>query len=205
MPLIRKPPDKAAPSGQPDDLSAGLSSASADIRWMAARDAAGRRDSVPDLAAALARESDARVRGAIFTALTRIATPQSAAAALLYIRSDDAGLRTGALDALRAMPELTKLHLAQLLADPDNDVRLLACDLARVMTGSEAPQLLSSLLERETHANVCAAAVEALAEIGDASTVPSLTRCAARFPNDPFLLFAIQAASDQLSRQAARG
>jgi HEAT repeat protein len=205
MPLIRKPPDKAAAGEDPVDLNTALASTSAEVRWAAARDVAGHPQSVPILAAALARESDARVREAMFTVLARIATPQSAAVVLPYLRADDAGLRTGALDALRAMPELTKPHLPQLLADPDSDVRLLACDLARVMIWPEAPRLLCSLVESEPQANVCAAAVEALAEIGDAEAVPSLARCAARFPDDPFLAFAIKAATDQLSRQAGRG
>jgi len=199
MPLIRKSPDTAARADPAD-----LSSTSADARWTAARDAADRPDSVAALAAALSRESDGRVREAIFTALTRIATEDSVAAVLPYIRSNDAGLRTGALDALRAMPGLTRPHLPQLLADPDGDVRLLSCDLARAMGGAEMSQILCRLIESETETNVCAAAVEALAEIGDADALPSLTRCAARFPDDPFLAFAIQAAADRLSRQPGR-
>lgn len=205
MPLVRKPPDTATPDVQSSaDKGAGLSSASADARWLAARDAADRADSVPALAAALACESEARVREAIFTTLTRIATKQSAEAVLPYVRSDDAGLRTGALDALRSMPELTKSYLPELLADPDSDVRVLACDLARVLTDAETPKLLFTLIESDPQANVCAAAVEVLAEIGDADAVPSLARCAARFPNDPFLRFSIQAVSDQLSQQPDR-
>src|SRR5580658_1384357 len=202
MPLIRKPPDGA--KAAVPDLKAGLASPSPDARWTAARDAGYERDSVPALAAALSLERDARVRQAIFTALTRIATPQSNAAVLPYIRSDEAGLRTGALDALRAMPELTKANLPQLLADPDSDVRLLACDLARVMSGPEVTRLLCVLIENETQTNVCAAAVEVLGEVGDAGAIASLARCAARFPSDTFLLFAVQAVSDQLSRQAGR-
>ncbi len=204
MPLIRKTPDAASTGAGSDENAAGLTSASADVRWAAARDAAGHADAVPVLTAALARESDARVREAIFTALARIATPETVEAVLPYIRSDDAGLRTGALDALRAMPELARPHLGELLADPDSDVRLLACDLARTMSGPDAPKLLCTLIEGEPQANVCAAAVEVLAEIGDAGAVPSLARCAARFPGDPFLAFAIQAASDQLRRQTGR-
>ena len=200
MPLIRKSPDTAAAA--PD---ADLSSDSADARWAAARAAADHPDRVPALAAALAREGEPRVREAIFTALARIATPQSVAAALPYVRSDDAGLRTGALDALRAMPDATQQHLPQLLADPDSDVRVLACDLARVVRGAQAPRLLCTLIESEAEANVCAAAVETLTEIGDADAVPSLARCAARFPDDPFLAFAIKIASDQLSRHDGRG
>ena len=74
------------------------------------------------LASALSRESDPRVREAIFTGLARIATAESAAAVVPYLRSDDASLRTGAIDALRAMPRLRAAHLPLLLADPDADV-----------------------------------------------------------------------------------
>jgi HEAT repeat protein len=200
MPLIRKTPDETASAAKPAaDTAVGLADASPDARWAAARAAADHPEAVPALAQALARESDARVREAIFTALARIATPESALAVLPYVRSDDAGMRTGALDALRAMPGLTEPHLPQLLADPDSDVRLLACDLARVMAGAEVPQLLCGILEADPQANVCAAAVEVLAEIGNANAVPSLARCAARFPDDPFLGFSIKAATDRLT------
>ena len=49
------------------------------------------------------------MREAIFTGLARIATAESAAAVVPYLRSDDASLRTGAIDALRAMPKAAGL------------------------------------------------------------------------------------------------
>jgi HEAT repeat protein len=206
MPLIRKTPDVDAKTAQPaSDPAAGLADASPDTRWAAARAAADRPEAVPALAQALARENDVRVREAIFTALARIATPKSVLAVLPYIGSDDAKLRTGALDALRAMPGLAEPHLPQLLADPDSDVRLLACDLARVMTGAEVSLLLCRLVETDPQANVCAAAVEVLTETGDPECVISLERCAARFPGDPFLGFAVKAAIGRLTLQPDRG
>jgi HEAT repeat protein len=204
MPLIRKTRDEAVKSADTTAPAPGLTDASPDARWAAARAAADRPEAVSDLAQALARESDAQVREAIFTALARIASSESVLAVLPYVRSDNANLRTGALDTLRAMPELTKPHMPALLADPDSDVRLLACDLARVMTGDEVPQLLCRLVKADSQANVCAAAVEVLAEIGSADAIPSLAQCAARFPDDPFLRFAIEAATGRLTLQANR-
>jgi HEAT repeat protein len=204
MPLIRKTPDEAAKAIAAAGPAASLTDASAEMRWTAGRLAADNPGSVPALTEALARESDDRVREAIFTALARIATPQSVLAVLPYVRSNDANLRTGALDALRAMPSLTERHLAQLISDPDSDVRLLACDLARVTTGVHASRLLCELVETDPEANVCAAAVEVLAEIGNADAIQPLARCAARFPNDPFLKFAIEAATSRLARHADR-
>lgn len=202
MPLIRKTLDNPPSSGP--DPAAALASASPDERWAAARAAADIPTSIPALAQALAQESEPRVREAIFTALARIATLESALAVLPYLSSTDASIRIGALDALRAMPEAAKPLLPQALADADADVRLLACDLTRNMHDADTPRWLCALLETELEANVCAAAVEVLNEIGDARALPTLWRCAARFPDDPFLAFAIKAATDRLRSHLPR-
>jgi HEAT repeat protein len=169
-------------------------------RWAAVRAAAERHDGVALLATALARESDSRVREAIFTGLARIATTESAAAVIPYLRSDDASLRSGAIDALRAMPEACRHHLVCLLADPDADVRLLSCELARVLPQREASRLLCDLLERESEKNVCASAIEVLAEVGGPEALPVLARCAERFAADPFLAFSVRIATDRIGR-----
>jgi HEAT repeats len=119
------------------------------------------------------------------------------------LRADDASIRTGALDALRAMPRAAEALMPQLLADDDPDVRLLACEIARPMNNSEGARMLCELLEREPEANVCAAAVEVLAEIADANALPALSRCATRFPEDPFLAFAIKIAAERLGSGSA--
>src|SRR5580704_5031768 len=103
MPLIRKvTTDASGPRDDAATLAAALKSDSADARWSAARALAASPDGVEALAQALGAETDPRVREAMFTSLARIGTPQSAAVAALYLRSDDAEVRTGALDALRA-------------------------------------------------------------------------------------------------------
>jgi HEAT repeat protein len=193
MPLVRKP-SAAAPA----TLTASLTEGSSEARWSAARAAADRPDGVAVLADALTQESDPRVREAIFTGLARIATAESAAVVVPYLRSDDASLRTGAIDALRTMPKAASLHLPRLLADPDADVRLLSCELARGLPDEDANRLLCGLLEVETEKNVCAAAVEVLAEIGRPEALPSLTRCATRFDGDPFIAFSIKVAIDRI-------
>ena len=60
--------------------------------------------------------------------------------------------------------------------------------------------LLGALLERESDVNVCAAAVDVLAEIGDATILPALARCAERFSGEPFLVFAVKVASTASDR-----
>ena len=196
MPLIRNESDNAAAS-VPRQALPSLASASADERWAAAR-AARDPAAIPSLSEALAHERDSRVREAIFTALARIATAESAQGILPYLRVDDANMRTGAMDALRAMQAASRPYLPGLLTDPDPDVRLLACDLVRDAGGADGPRWLCTLIETEPQANVCAAAVEALGEIADATAAPSLSRCAERFPDDPFLGFAIKVVAERL-------
>ena len=197
MPLIRNGSEKTARVLR--QALPTLASASADERWSAAR-AARDASAIPSLAEALVHERDARVREAIFTALARIGASESAKVVLPYLRLNDANTRTGAMDALRAMPDACHPYLPELLADPDSDVRLLACDLVRDAGGAEGPRWLCALIETEPQANVCAAAVEALGEIADETAATSLSRCAERFPDDPFLGFAIKVVVDRLRR-----
>ena len=201
MPLVRSksggvPPDASPASPQ------GLSSPFAAERWSAARSAEAPAD-VATLGAALALEREADVREAIFTALARIQTRESAAVTASYLSSDDASLRAGALDALRAMPRAARPLMPQLLADADPDVRLLACELARGLDREEGQRWLCQRLELEGQPNVCAALVEVLADIGDSAALPALSRCAARFSGIPFLSFAIAAADEALRARSS--
>jgi HEAT repeat protein len=195
MPLVRKPSGSPAPSPtSPASLTANTS----DERWTAARAAAEQPNSVADLATALAQEPDSRVREAIFTSLARIATTASAEAVLPYLKSEDADLRTGAIDALRAMPLAAALYLPRLLSDPDADVRLLTCELVRCLPDADANRLLCELLDREAEKNVCAAALEVLSEIGRPEALSSLERCATRFAADTFIVFSVSVARDRI-------
>ncbi len=202
MPLIRK--SSTGPATVPDDEAsslAALTAGSSDERWAAARACPVTPGGIEALSQALAKEVDATVREAQFTRLARAATPESAAAVIPFLRHDDASVRTGALDALRAMSHASEPYLASLLADPDPDVRLLACEIVRNIASTKADQLLCDLLEREEHANVCASAVEVLAEIGSAEALPFLARLADRFREEPFLIFAINVASKRIADQ----
>ena len=105
MPLIRNTTPTAEPHA-PDERKPAelLATGSDEERWIAARNAAETPEALSLLTRALSVERVPRVREAMFTALAKIATPESASVALPYLRSEDASLRTQALDALRAMP-----------------------------------------------------------------------------------------------------
>jgi HEAT repeat protein len=197
MPLIRKP-DGGPASAPPRDARHDLLSGNAEERWAAARRLGAEQGHAALLAEALAREKDARVREVLFSALAHDGGDVAVAAILPFIRSPDASLRTAALDALAMMPTAIAAHIAALLSDPDADVRILSCDLARRLPTAEASRHLARLLEREQVVNVCGAAVEVLSEVGDESALAALHACAARFPNEAFLGFAIELAARRI-------
>jgi HEAT repeat protein len=199
MPFIKR--GESAP-GRNADASppvAALGSPDAQARWSAARALGGNAAAVPALAAALAAEDVARVREAIVTALVRVGDEASIRALLPYLRSQDSALRAAAIEALQALPEATLPFMTALLADMDTDVRILATELARNMPAKDATRVLCGVLESDPHPNVCAAAIEVLAEVGTSAAVPALTACAARFSGTPFLPFAASTAIARIS------
>jgi HEAT repeat protein len=197
MALIRKDtttPAPAEPVRSPDILRTGTT----DERWSAARALGASPDGTKPLEEALRGETDLRVREAIFTSLVRIGSRESVDAVIACLRVDDANLRTGALDAMRAMIGIARPALPALLTDADADVRLLACDLTRELPSPDATRLLCDVLASETEANVCAAAVDVLADIGEAEALPFLRTCAARFADVTFLGFAVKIAMERI-------
>jgi HEAT repeat protein len=177
--------DKETDGGAASHIAA-LNSPDAEVRWTAARALGGAAAAVPALAAALGSEQAPRVREAIMTALMRVG-------------DEDAGHRSAAIEALQSLPEAVAPFMAALLGDSDTDVRIMATELARNMPPPDATRMLSSLLKKESHPNVCAAAVEVLAEVGTRDAVPALNACAARFAGVPFLPFAISTTIARIS------
>ena len=205
MPLIRKNSESASttPVDSAKVLTA-LANGPDDERWAAARAAADVPGGAKALGEALLRERNPRVREALFTSLSRLATAESVELLLPLLRSDDAHLRTGALDALHAMKTVVWTYVPQLLRDVDADVRLLACELARNLPGEESARLLCELLESELEPNVCASAVEVLAEVGGPEALPVLARCEERFRGTSFLEFAIKITADRIRSPSPR-
>ena len=199
MPLVRR--DIARPPAASADEAAArdaLRSADPDMRWNAAR-ALADPGSVASLAAALSTEPVPRVREAIMTALMRIGNEESVKALLPYLREQDAARRGAAIEALQALPDATAPFLSALLHDADSDVRILAVELVRTMPAAEATRLLCDILAHEPHPNVCASAVDALAEVGTRDALPALEHCSRRFADTPFLPFAISIAVTRIS------
>ena len=202
MPFVKRdagPPQTPAGEPEPGLAIGAIDSPDAQLRWNAVRALGSRPEAVPTLAAALVTEQVARVREAIMTALMRIGDSASVAALLPELRSPDAGRRGAAIEVLQALPDAVAPFVTVLLGDSDTDVRILAVELVRGMPDEKATALLCSLLEVEPHPNVCAAAVDVLAEVGTRAALPALHACARRFATVPFLPFAIATAIARVS------
>lgn len=205
MPLLKRgKPDEPTPRpAEPIDALVGdLHHADPERRWSAARRLGEQAGAAAPLAAALAGEKEPRVIEAIFTSLIRRGGVESSAYLLPLLRSDEAAVRGGAIEALQTMPAELARHIAELLHDPDSDVRIFAVELTRKMPPAQAAPWLCEMLDRETHPNVCAAAVDVLADIGSRDAIPCLEQCRDRFAQQPFLPFAISVAIDILSGNA---
>jgi HEAT repeat protein len=203
MPFVKRDVGGPAAGKQLEDRFASaieaLHSPDAEARWSAASVLGGRANAVPVLAAALSKERVPHVQEAIITALMRIGDKASILVLLPYLRSRDPSQRASVIEALQALPGTIPPFMASLLGDSDSDVRILATELARPLPEADATGLLCGLLEREQHPNVCAAAIEVLAEVGTREALPALRSCAERFAGTPFLPFAVSVAIARIS------
>ncbi|HYD29314.1 MAG TPA: HEAT repeat domain-containing protein [Azospirillaceae bacterium] len=201
MPLIRPTPPPGTDPGQAVP-AARLDAADPTERRRAALDRAYPDGPAADLCRRLPVENEPAVREAILTALMTIGGPQAVDGLLPLLRSEDAALRNGAIEALQKMDRDVVPHVENLFADPDSDVRIFAVNIVEALRHPLAPAWLFRLVQFERHINVCAAAVDALAEIGTPDMVPALETLTDRFPNQPFLHFAVRLAIRRITGEA---
>ena len=203
MPLVRADRTAAAPAGLEDDpgqrrqdwsaLLAGLHAAESSQRRQAARSLAAYPQAAAELCARLEVEPAGSVRSVILTSLIGMQSDAVVRGLLPYLRSEDAALRNAVIEALQRLPEALAPHIRSLLEDDDSDVRIFAVNVLGALAHPQAPRWLEAVLRCDPHVNVCAAAVEGLAELGDAASIPPLRGLPARFPGEPFIAFAVQA------------
>jgi HEAT repeat protein len=165
----------------------------AERRW-AARDLAIYPQASKALCEQLAVETCASVRDVLLTSLAQHNTAAAVSGLLPLLRSADAALRNGVIQALHEMPAVVAPHMQTLLADSDPDVRIFVVNVLESLRHPDTLQWLRSVIEQDDHINVCASAVDVLAEIGDREDIPALNRLLGRFPQQPFIAFAVQLA-----------
>ena len=193
----------ADPQGDPSDLHLddpveALLSPEPVMRRSAARRLSAIQGSEAALLARLAEETDPGVREALLLSIMEIGSEPAARGLAELIRCEDAALRNAAIETLASMPREAAPLMDRLLADDDPDVRTLACNLLQMMAHPSAAEWLTLVVGRDQHPNVCAAAVDGLAEVGSPACIPALDSLARRFPDDPFLQFAIDAVRSRL-------
>jgi HEAT repeat protein len=187
MPLLTKSerPAKAAPKRRP----ASLDDDAPEQRALALRGMAC-PDAVDTLGRHLAREQDRGVRDAIFATLVQIGTTEALTQILWHLHAEDLGLRNAAVSAAQHLPDQMEPAIARLLCDPDPDLRLYGVRILEELPHPQVVEWLTAVLWHETHANVIGAALDIMAECGEARLLPALDDIRDRFPDEGYLHFA---------------
>jgi HEAT repeat protein len=181
-------------------LSAQLRDADPAARRWAARDLAGIDNAGPVVCAALQAEADPSVRAALFTTASRIGGSAVVKGLLPLLRTDDAGLRNGAIEVLAGLPDAVAPHIESLLNDGDSDVRIFTVNMLCDLRHARVPVWLAQVLEADPEINVVGAALDVLAEVGTAQALPALHAVRQRFADSPFIGFAADIAIGRIEQ-----
>ena len=146
------------------------------------------------LAEQLFKEPDKSVREVILTSMANLGDPVTVEALIRCLRSEDAMLRNEAIQVLKNLPDAVAPILDSLLKDADSDVRIFAVDILESLRHPQVVRWLLDIIETDPNVNVCATAVDLLGEVGTEEAVPALLRLKERFPQEPYILFAVDLA-----------
>jgi hypothetical protein len=175
-----------------------LADADAGVRRWAARDLAAHPQAAAALCERLAIEADASVRSVLFTSAARLGGSAVVSALLPLLRSEDAGLRNGAIEVLSGQREVVAPHIEALLHDADADVRIFTVNLLGDLQHPRVLHWLTQVLLEDEAVNVVGAALEVLAEVGTPDSLPALRAAAARFAGDAYIEFAAEMAGERI-------
>lgn len=177
-----------------EQLSRELNSADSSVRRLAARLLAAMPEATALLCAHLQSDPSVGVRSIVFTELSAHPSAAAVEGLLPFLRSEDVGLRNGAIEALQRMPGAVMPFMEQVLADTDSDVRIMAVNVLGMLHHPATPARLLRVVAEDPHVNVCAAALDALAEVGEPEAIPALEDLARRFCDVAFIQFAVEMA-----------
>lgn len=167
-------------------------------RW-AARDLAEHEQSSEALIARLKREADPSLRDAILTTLTSQGNTIAVQGLVDCLRSEDAALRNEAIEVMKLLPEEVALIMNSLLTDADSDVRIFAVNILESLCHAQVETWLIDVIEQDAHVNVCATAVDLLGEVGTSASRAALMHLKAKFPDEPYICFAVDLALKRIS------
>jgi len=190
-----KPADEARQ--QPRDYShllSQLDDADASVRRWAARDLADFAESSSALVARLNNERDNSVREVILTTLTTLADATAIAGLAECLRSEDPALRNESIEVMKQLPDKVAPIMRGLLLDADPDVRIFAVNILESLRHPEVEKWLIDVIVNDDNVNVCATAVDLLAEVGSIDAEQALLNLKARFNNEPYIQFVVDLA-----------
>lgn len=171
-------------------LIAELENANPTARRWAARDLAEFPESAEALVEHFKGEDDPSVRDAILATLARLGDSAAVAGLVECLRSEDAAVRNEVIDAMKQLPEEVAPIMGDLLVDVDPDVRIFAVNILESLCHPQVEAWLISIIEKDPHVNVCAAALDLLGEVGTSASRSALEQLKLRFSDEPYICFA---------------
>jgi len=173
-----------------DDLLKQLSDPSPTARRWAARDLINCPDDAMAMVERLKVEPDNSVREVILTTLTCLGDQAAVNGLVECLRSEDASLRNETIEAMKQLPDEVAPIMQGLLSDRDSDVRIFAVNILESLRHPDVERWLIDVIEQDQHVNVCATALDLLAEVATQAAELPLTRLKARFKDEPYIQFA---------------
>jgi len=158
-------------------------------RWVA-RDLVDYKEASKYLIEQLMKEEDISVREVIISSLLRIKDEVAIEGLIECLRSDDAHLRNSAIEALKEIPEEVDPYIEKLLQDKDPDVRIFTINILESLRHPKVIKWLIEVIEKDENVNVCATALDLLAEVGTEEAIPAIKKVKERFKNEPYIQFA---------------
>ena len=162
-------------------------------RW-AARDLSSYPQASEALMQQLSQEPDRSVREAIFVSLTQIGNQVAVDGLITCLRSEVVNLRNDAIEAMKLMPDAVAPMMQGLLHDPDPDIRIFAVNILESLRHPQVESWLIDVITKDPHLNVCATALDLLAEVGSQQAIEPLQQLKQKFADEPFVQFAIDIA-----------
>ena len=187
------------------DPYAMIADADAANRRAAASALSGDKSALGVLSERLCDETSPEVREAVVQALIGIGSAKVVDLFIECLRGDNATFRREAVFALQQMPKKAGKKIRKLMADADDDVRIMAVDVLQLLTVSDAAAWLRELLATETSPNVIGVAVDRLSEIGGPEDIPALEAAKQRLAHDAYVQFAADHAIARIKALEAEG
>jgi len=184
-----------------EGLITQLSSKNSMERRWAARDLVNYKEASKYLIEQLMKEEDISVREVIISSLLRIKDEVAIKGLIECLRSDDAHLRNSAIEALKEIPEEVSPYIEKLLQDKDPDVRIFTINILESLRHPKVIKWLIEVIEKDENVNVCATALDLLAEVGTEEAIPAIKKVKERFKNEPYIQFASDIALRRIGEQ----